>query len=227
MNVSLWPKVKLKGEYQAIPTLCPNCLKPASVELRYGYVPFLSVLSGEGTWFQSFWYCPECVDGAKAVLKYRDRTGWLLRPWGLAGLLLASLLVGIFVFVEPGHLGRWVEESQICDKGTVFVAGVAVFPVLLTALFIVARFQFARNALNRHPMQPGQAVPGPAAYYTGPGMFGLAEGFGTRIYRAARPEWLKALVEANRDQVDPVTYERVMGSPKPPTPDVPVKPFPR
>ena len=66
---------------------------------------------------------------------------------------------------------------------------------------------------RRHPHRPGQAVWGLAAFYTG----GTAFGFNNRfaVYKAARPEWIAALVRANPEQVDEAVYQNLVGTVRP------------
>jgi hypothetical protein len=58
--------------------------------------------------------------------------------------------------------------------------------------------------MRRHPPLDNQAVWSLAAYYTG-------TGWTHSRYRAARPEWITALVEANPNLVDDETYRAVFG----------------
>jgi hypothetical protein len=86
---------------------------------------------------------------------------------------------------------------------------VVLAPIVLAWLMIRA---WKKAITSKHPLQEGQLVLGPAAYYTGQA-FG---GFGSRsVYRALRPEWLAALVRANPGSVDAGTYARVTGEAAP------------
>jgi hypothetical protein len=83
--------------------------------------------------------------------------------------------------------------------------------VLLVALFVGFSQMIKGILRSRHPQQPDQATWGPAAYFVGTWL-GLGNAKG---YIAARPEWIKALVESNPDQVNDDTYRRIAGVPKP------------
>src|SRR5207244_3782302 len=91
---------------------------------------------------------------------------------------------------------------------------VFIVPGVLLAVGLIwwRKHALWRRAERSHPVREGQAVWGLAAFYTGE-TFGL--GPSGRVYRAARPEWLKALVEANPDQVDDATYQRLVGVARP------------
>jgi len=207
MGVLQWPKVALKGESQTIPRLCPNCLKEAEVELRYCYIRPWDVLRPT-RYFQSFRYCAGCGAAAAAHLRHLGRTGWLLKAPG-AILALVGSCAGAAALTEavlPGSRDPAV-RGPVAAAG--FAAGLAAVG-LLAGLFA---WWSKKAALRRSPPREGQAVWGVAAYYTGSTLLDLLGG--SKVYRAARPEWLAALVRANPDQVDDATYRQLVGAEKP------------
>jgi hypothetical protein len=75
--------------------------------------------------------------------------------------------------------------------------------------YFAARFLKRR----RHPLRPGQAVWGRAAFYAGAARWGLDAD--TCVYLAARPEWAAALARANPEQLDEQAYHRATGEARP------------
>ena len=64
-----------------------------------------------------------------------------------------------------------------------------------------------RRAMRLHPQRTGQAVWGHAVYYEAPYPPMNYDGG----YHAARPEWIRALVEANPGDASDETYRQWMG----------------
>jgi len=208
MGVSQWPKVALKGTSQVIPRVCPNCLHEADVSLRYCYIRPWDVFRPT-RYFQSFRYCGTCAPAAEADLKHHRRTDWLRRVPGLMVVLFAAVLSTLLIVdaVLPGSH----DPKERSPVAAVAFAGSVAAAVLLAWLCV--RWS-GKSALRRCPRQPGQAVWGVAAYYTGSPILDLLGN--SKVYRAARPEWLAALVRANRDQVDDATYRLIAGEERPP-----------
>ncbi len=208
MGVSHWPKVAVKGSSQVVPRTCPNCLGAADVSLRYCYIRPWDVLRPT-RYFQSFRYCAACAPAAEAHLRHRGRTGWLLRFPGLFLVMLAGMAAGMLGLQHllPGATDA--PGGQVL-RGVACGGGIAA-ALLLAGLLI----WWSRRAAERGcPRREGQATWGLAAFYTGSPVLNL---LGDRkIYRAARPEWLAALVRANPDQVDDATYRQVVGTDRPP-----------
>jgi hypothetical protein len=72
MSVRSWPSITLRGDAQVIPRMCPNCLANADVELRYYYTNPVSGLLGGTRYFQTFNYCSQCAETARAELRHQD-----------------------------------------------------------------------------------------------------------------------------------------------------------
>lgn len=196
-----WTRIVMKGAAQVIPEVCPNCLGPAGLKLRYGYKGLEGWVT-RTTYYQTFRYCGDCHPQATSAAGLR-RWGYLGIAFGLLAAIAASMgLAALLRDPATGACTRLGADLAI-DGG--IAAGVAAGVLF----YLAARFLKRR----RHPLRPAQAVWGRAAYYTGSTRWGLDKG--TAVYRAARPEWIAALARANPDQVDPATYQSLTGSAPP------------
>ena len=232
MSVTNWPKAQLMGEVQTIPRVCPNCMKPAEVDLRYAYTASLLFYRGASTrYYQSFGYCRTCAGQAEEAIKHDNRCQFWLTP---GGLFLALFIACLPVIVTAGLASNFYvpdpnqhPTQRFVGRHLEYIVGGAITLVVgLTAAFLSWRL---RGSLNRakslHPQRPEQAVWGLAAYYTGDCAWAAltkinwsnpdASAGPIREYRAVRPEWLRLLVEANPHQADDETYQRIVGVAKP------------
>jgi len=182
-----WPSQKLKGESQVLPRVCPNCLREANVELRYGYKGLKGWLTNT-TYYQSFLYCEPCADQVMAQRKLG-----LFRFW----FCVLGFFGGLIAFAFAAD----TKEHSVLP----LLAPIAVIAVL------VAGYRLIRSIKRKKsPKRDDQAVWGIAAVYYGSGL-----DMSSSIFRAARPEWLAALVAANPDKVDDDTFQKVVGRAKP------------
>jgi hypothetical protein len=198
-----WTRVVLKGRAQVIPAVCPNCLQAADQKYRYGYKGLQGWLT-RTTYYQTFTYCPACHPQAVSHLG--------LRRWGvfagvMALLFSIPLLVGIVDFLKP-RLTGWSTDFQMF---VTFVLAALGGLCIWALIYFTAR----RIKQGRRPLRPEQAVWGLAAFYTGGTHLGFSSS--TSVYKAARPEWIAALVKANPDQVDDATYQCMVGDARPGT----------
>jgi hypothetical protein len=149
-------------------------------------------------------------------------------------LAISFSLLPLFVKDQPR-----IEESAELETPipvdtlkVVIPAGAAILALAL----VWCGLRYSQNAAQRRqPQRPEQAVWGLAAYYTGDNVWATLSTRNwsepepstapIREYRAARPEWLRLLVEANPNQADEETYTRVVGTPKPPAEAM--RPFPK
>jgi hypothetical protein len=204
MSTQRWSKVELTGEGQAIPRTCPNCLKPSEVENRYSYTrPFPIYLLDRTRYWQTFYYCSSCARTLDAFFKHQRIKGWLWFPAGAA--FIGALIGSAMLFSKGGPFER------LKDSDAMVPIMIGADLLLVIALFWGISSMIKRFIKGRHPQQADQATWGPAAYFVG-SWLGLGNAKG---YIAARPEWIRALVESNRDQVDDATYQRIVGAPKP------------
>lgn len=194
MSIRGWPSVTLKGNTQIIPTVCPLCLGPGDVKMRYYYQGGWLSWSSDTKYYQSFFYCPTCADGVQEYLNRRARkSDW----WGLIifFLLLAGLVALTIGMIQTNYPGDyWLN------------IGFSAFFLLGTLFFLTRLLRSPRTGVQRQE---------PGAYYTGGGWLDLSD---RAVYRARRPEWIRALVQANPEQVDDATYIRIVGAPRPEPP---------
>jgi hypothetical protein len=203
--MATWASVKLKGKSQVIPPICPNCMAPATVSYRYGYKGLKGWLT-RTTYYQTFNYCDPChkqADSAQGLM------GWAL---GLSILGVAAFVVFLVLLVDFTAPYRDPETHKASDLTAVLVmiAAILAAAVLCGGLWWLVR----AVKRKRHPMSAGQAVWGPAAYYTGSGVLDVQS---YSSYKAARREWLAELIKANPAQVDDDTYVSYVGASKPET----------
>lgn len=209
-----WTKVKLKGESQTIPRVCPSCLAPSTTEWRYCYVrPFPLGFLDRTRYWQTFYYCDACSPGIQAFFSKEKVSGCLVPV-----LFILGLVGGLLLFI-PNEKGRPSQTEEAKTRRVMAMVGAGVAAI---GLPIVGALGVKAIYKGRAPQRPEQPVWGPSAYYIGDGMMGFGS-MDARAYTAVRPEWIKALVEANPDQVDDATFQRVVGSAKPRPPEE--KPF--
>ena len=188
-----WTSVSLKGDSFRIPRLCPSTLRPAEMELRYGYVSF-SPLSLWDQFYQTFNYATDAGEATFAYLRYRSKCAWL---WA-AVIVLVPATFGLALGYASPH------------PALVFTVWAAPLACVMLGGWLTLRLR--RNALRRHPLPKDAVSWRPAAYYVGPGLNLFAR---RSVFKARRPEWIRALVEANPGAVDNATYARITGSARP------------
>jgi len=196
-----WTRVALKGKAQIIPTICPNCLGDANLKYRYGYKGIQGWLT-RTTYYQTFSYCDQCFPQVKSALG--------LRHW--------RFFAGVMTFIF------WIPLLLVCaDRARNPQTGLATglradlavaLSVVLALISGCLLYQAARVIKHRrNPRRPGQKVWGLAAFYTGGTHLGFNNAYA--VYKAARPEWIAALVRANPEQVEPAVYLSHVGAPQP------------
>ncbi len=196
-----WSRIVLKGTAQVIPAVCPNCLGPADQRLRYGYKGLEGWVT-RTTFYQTFAYCPACAPQAVSATGLR-RWGWTGVAVGFVAAIAGALLLGQ-ALQDPGAGACTPLQANLA------IAGAGVIGVAAGFLTYVLARSLKRR---RHPLRPGQAVWGRAAYYAGAGRWGLDHG--TAVYLAARPEWIAALARANPEQLDAPAFQQATGEAKP------------
>ncbi|MGO8691063.1 MAG: hypothetical protein ACLQLG_15695 [Thermoguttaceae bacterium] len=209
MSRRQWSKVALGGERHLIPKVCPNCLAPSEVERRYAYkAPWWLWIIDSARYIQTFYYCRDCGAQAGAYTWYHK---WVSRVRFPFAVLSLAALVALGELL--GRMSRGLpNDSPLPPWGTA-----ALLPAALVVWWGLCRW-LKRRALVSAPILEKQAVWGPAVYYTGDRGFGLLDlfaGASRSVYRAARPEWIRALVEANPEKVDDATYRDAVGAEKP------------
>lgn len=209
-----WTKVKLKGDSQTIPRICPSCLAPSTTEWRYCYVrPFPLGFLDRTRYWQTFYYCDACSPGVQAFFGKEKVSGCLVPI-----LFIAGLVGGLLLLIPKEGSNPDQSDAGKTRRGLA-MAGAAVAAI---ALPVAGSLGVKAIYKGRAPQRPDQPVWGPSAYYIGDGWMGFGSA-DARVYTAVRPEWLKALVEANPAQVDEATYQRVAGTARPKPPEQ--KPF--
>ena len=168
IKVKDWPELALTFTGQTnLPQVCPNCLAPGTESRR---VTYYSSVGSDIKFYANFLYCSPCAKTIDAHKEWRRKL---------------SLFLGIgpvAIFVPAFYVGMTFSDMRLF--------------FIVAAVITAGIIQFARStkaaALEECPLKPNQAVWGPAAFYIG------AEGFGrSEIFKAIRPEWLKALADAN------------------------------
>ncbi len=188
-----WTSVGLKGDSLRMPRLCPSTLRPADTELRYSYISW-SPLTLWDRCDQTFYYAADAAEATLANIRYRSRCVWL---W-LAVVILVPVTFGLTLGYASPH------------PALVFTVWAAPLACVVLGVWLTLRMR--RHALRRHPVPKDAVSWRPAAYYVGPGLNILAQ---RAVFKARRPEWIRALVEANPETVDNATYARITGSARP------------
>ena len=190
----MWQRVGLSGYTHTIPPVCPNCMAPADVPVRCHHKElFMCFFHPFGPAGQTFFYCEECADGARAGVRcdrLKRHLTWVISLVALMGVL--SLILGPLIGPGGPLWPHWEPVPQPVKLLTI-LGGI----VLLWWLVVGT---YRRSQKRRFPKSDAQAVWGVAAYYTG-----------LDNYKAARPEWLAALVRSNPDLVSDRTRRRVLG----------------
>ncbi|HEX9009555.1 MAG TPA: hypothetical protein VF804_04250 [Holophagaceae bacterium] len=196
-----WTRIVMKGTAQVIPAVCPNCLGPADQRLRYGYKGLEGWVT-RTTFYQTFAYCPACLPQAASASRL-GRWGWTGVGLGLVAAVAGAILLGD-ALRDPA--------TGVCTNlnANLAIAGSAALGVTTGLLTYLAARLLKRR---RHPLRPGQAVWGRAAFYTGAARWGLHRD--TAVYLAARPEWIAALARANPEQLDGPAYQQATGEAQP------------
>jgi hypothetical protein len=196
-----WTRIVMKGRAQVIPEVCPNCLGEANQKLRYGYKGLEGWLT-RTTYYQSFSYCQRCHPQVVSATK--------LRRWGIFGAVLGAIAYIPFTIL----LLRFLEDPATGKASDAMIkAGMAAACVPGLGVAVLVYWLARTLKRRRHPQRPEQAVWGQAAFYTGSARMGLSSD--TSVYKAARPEWIAALLKANPEQVDDATYQGATGTARP------------
>ncbi len=204
-----WSKVSLPGTGHVIPPVCPNCLAPGTVPVRYkleGMDVFLSLLlplsffpfDRHGS-LQTFYYCKACAEEARAATR-RGRVLAVLSSSPVQILLVLLMLAPIVSLL-------WLAEGRMLLLGSLLILALGIPMMIYLGRWIDSAS--LRRAMRLHPQRTGQAVWGHAVYYQCP-YYDYEGG-----YRAARPEWIRALVEANPGGVSDETYREWTGRERP------------
>ena len=198
-----------------IPPVCPNCLAPGTVPVRYKRVVMcvfesllfpLSFFPFERRSLQTFHYCKACAEEARA----ETRRGRILE-------VFSSFPVQILLVLAPIVPLWWLAEVivRLLDIGSVGLWGLLLILALEIPMIIYLGRWIAnaslRRAMRLHPQRTGQAAWGHAVYYVSP--YPVMNWVGG--YDAARPEWIRALVEANPGGVSDETYRQWTGRERP------------
>ena len=199
-----WTWLRLVGASHVIPRCCPNCLGPADVPLRVGFVGvFHWMCAPWGGSYQTFYYCGSCAESARAFIRYRRVLCFFTNM--LAGLFPVYFPLGIaayFLAVVPATALRNALPESWGGYVAIPVGVVLGLMVMVGGIKILASF-LKGLMMGRTPLREGQAARGLAAYYVN----------GT--YWAARYAWIRALGEANADLFDPAAFEKSFGIPHP------------
>jgi hypothetical protein len=151
---------------------------------------------------QTFHYCKACAEEARAA----TRRGRLLAV--LSSFPAQVLLVLAFMVVLAPIVSWWPAENRPL-LGMLLILALEI-PMMIYLGRWIAKASL-RRAMRLHPQRTGQAVWGHAVYYQSPYPPMNYEGG----YRAARPEWIRALVEANPGGVSDETYRQWTGRERP------------
>ena len=201
-----WSSLKLPGwTGHVIPPVCPNCLAPGTVPVRYQPPPWsvfwsllfpLSFFPFERRDLQTFHYCKACAEEARAEARH----GRVLE-------VFCSFPVQILLVLAPIVPLSWL--------GLGFLPGLLLYLALEIPMMIyLGRWiqkASLRRAMRLHPQRTGQAAWGHAVYWASPHPPMNWNGG----YHAARPEWIRALVEANPSGVSDETYRQWTGRERP------------
>ncbi len=196
-----WTRIVLKGRAQVIPPICPICLGEADQKIRYGYKGLEGWLT-RTTYYQTFTYCQTCLPQVTSATK--------LRRWGYFGAVVGGIAL-IPLLLSVSGLLRDPATGKVSD--TAAKMGMAAAGLLSLGVGVLVYWVARTLKRRRHPLRPGQALWGPAAFYTGSARMGLSSS--TSVYKAVRPEWITALLKANPEQVDDATYHSLTGEARP------------
>ncbi len=201
-----WSYVKLPGTGHVIPFVCPNCLAPGTVPVRYQRVmmsvfgsllyPF-SFFPFDRRSLQTFYYCKACAEEARAETR-RGRVLEVFCSFPVQMLLVLAPIVPLF-WLAPLS---WVAEGKMLLLGMLLILSLEI-PIMIYLGRWIAKASL-RRAMRLYPQRTGQAAWGHAVYYVSP--YPVMNWIGG--YDAARPEWIRALVEANPGGVSDETYRQ-------------------
>ncbi len=207
-----WSSLKLPGwTGHVIPPVCPNCLASGTVPVRYqplGWCVFWSLLFPlsffpfERRGLQTFHYCKACAVEARA----ETRHGRVLEVFSSPPVQLLLVLAPIvpLLWLAPQS---WIAEGKMLLLGLLLILALEIPMMIYVGRWIAKASR--RRAMRLHPQRTGQAVWGHAVYWA----FPYLEWDGG--YHAARPEWIRALVEANPGGVSDETYRQWTGRERP------------
>ncbi len=208
-----WSVVSLPGTGHVIPPVCPNCLAPGTVPVRYqplGWAVFWSLLFPlsffpfERRSLQTFHYCKACAVEARA----ETRHGRVLEVFSSPPVQLLLVLAPIvpLLWLAPQS---WIAEGKMLLLGLLLILALEIPMVIYMGRWIEKAS--LRRAMRLHPQRTGQAVWGHAVYWASP--YPPRDWDGG--YHAARPEWIRALVETNPGGVSDETYRQWTGRERP------------
>ena len=123
--------------------------------------------------------------------------------------VFSSFPVQILLVLAPIVLLSRLAEDRMILPGLLLILALEI-PMMIYLGRWIAKASL-RRAMRLHPQRTGQAVWGHAVYYSSPHPLMKSDGG----YRAARPEWIRALVEANPGGVSDETYRQCTGRERP------------
>ena len=159
-----WSVVSLPGTGHVIPPVCPNCLAPGTVPVRYqrvGMQVFLSLLLPlsffpfERRDLQTFHYCKACAEEARAATR-RGRVLDVFSSFPVQLLLVLAPIVPLW----------WLPEVRMLLLGLLLIPALEI-PMMIYLGRWIAKASL-RRAMRLHPQRTGQAVWGHAVYYVAP-----------------------------------------------------------
>jgi hypothetical protein len=174
----------------------------ASLQVFYSLVLPLSFFPFERGGLQTFHYCKACAEQARAA----TRRGRVLDVFSSSPVQV--LLLFAFMVVLAPIVWWWPAEWTPCG-GLLLILALEILMMIYLGRWIEKAS--LRRAMRLHPQRTGQAVWGHAVYYQSPYPLMRYDGG----YRAARPEWIRALVEANPGGVSDETYRQWTGRERP------------
>jgi hypothetical protein len=146
---------------------------------------------------QTFHYCKACAEEARAA----TRRGRVLE-------VFSSFPVQVLLVLAPIVLLVWLADVLRMPLPVSLLILALEIPMIMYLGRWIAKASL-RRAMRLHPQRTGQAVWGHAVYYQCP-YYDYPGG-----YRAGRPEWIRALVEANPGGVSDETYRQWTGRERP------------
>jgi len=208
-----WSRVELPGTEHVIPPVCPNCLAPGTVPVKYQRAVMsvfhsllfpLSFFPFGRRSLQTFHYCKACAEEARAETR-RGRVLDVFSSFPVQILLVLAPIVPL-LWLDPLS---WIAEGEMLLLGLLLILALEI-PMMIYLGRWIARASL-RRAMRLYPQRTGQAAWGHAVYYVSP--YPVMNWVGG--YDAARPEWVRALVEANPGGVSDETYRQWTGRERP------------
>ena len=194
----MWPRVALMGYGCTMPAVCPSCLAEAHEPVRCFHKDLFSCFYYPfGPAADTFFYCEACAEAARAGVRCDRLRRYLTYLFPL--LVLAFVVAGVMGLIVrlSGPLNAHWKSLPESVKLVVWFLGTA----LLWRLVVGG---YRRIQRKRYPKTDAQVVWGVAAYYTC-----------WDNYKAARPEWIEALVRCNPERVKDKVYRRITGEDPP------------